>query len=89
MFLVTSGRGWVSVGGETREVRQGDVVYVPAGVEHQTVAASDEALEYLLYNAFLSDEKEGHATFAEHIEQVKALRRAQAEAGWRGADERP
>ena len=89
VFFVTSGRGWVSVGGETREVRQGDVVYVPAGVEHQTVAASDEALEYLLYNAFLSDEKEGHATFAEHIEQVKALRRAQAEAGWRGADERP
>jgi len=79
VFFVTAGSGHVSVGDETREVRKGDMVYVPAGVEHQTTASPDEDLEYLLFNAFLSDEKEGHATFAEHIEKVKEVRRAQAE----------
>ena len=80
-FFVTSGRGWVVVGDEKREVREGDVVFVPAGVEHQTVAADDKPLQYLLYNAFLSETKEGHRTFAEHIEKVKATRRAQADQG--------
>ena len=80
-FFVTSGRGWVVVGDEKREVREGDVVFVPAGVEHQTIAADDQPLQYLLYNAFLSETKEGHRTFAEHIEKVKATRRAQADQG--------
>lgn len=79
-FFVTAGRGWVVVGGEKRQVSRGDVVFVPAGEEHQTIAAPDQALEYVLYNAFLSEDKEGHATFAEHIEKVKATRRAQADA---------
>lgn len=79
-FFVTAGSGWVVVGDEKREVKVGDLVFVPAGVAHQTIAADDEDLEYLLYNAFLSDEKEGHASFAEHIERVKATRRAQADA---------
>jgi quercetin dioxygenase-like cupin family protein len=79
VFFVTAGRGRVTVGGETRHVRRGDVIFVPAGVEHQTIAAPDEPLEYLLYNAFLSEDKEGHATFAEHIEKVKATRRDQAD----------
>jgi len=78
-FFITAGRGWVVVGDEKREVRHGDVVFVPAGVEHQTIAAPEADLQYLLYNAFLSQEKEGHKTFAEHIEKVKAIRRAQAD----------
>lgn len=79
VFFVTAGSGWIRVGNERREVGKGDLIYVPAGVEHQSVASPHEALEYLLYNTFLSDEKEGHATFAEHIEKVKATRRAQAD----------
>ncbi len=78
-FFVTSGRGWVIVGDEKREIREGDVVFVPAGVVHQTIAADEAPLQYLLYNAFLSETKEGHRTFAEHIEKVKAERRAQAD----------
>lgn len=78
-FFVTAGSGWVVVGDEKREVRAGDVIFVPAGAEHQTIASDAEDLEYLLYNAFLSEDKEGHATFAEHVEQVKATRRAQAD----------
>ena len=79
-FFVTAGGGWVAVGDEKKRVSRGDVVFIPAGAEHQTIAGDDEDLEYLLYNAFLSDEKEGHATFAEHIEKVKSTRRAQADA---------
>jgi hypothetical protein len=56
------------------------VIFVPTGVLHQTIASPDEDLEYLLFNAFLDDEREGHATFAEHIQQVKATRREQADA---------
>jgi len=78
-FFVTAGRGWVVVGEEKRQVNEGDVVFVPAGVEHQTIAAPDAPLQYLLYNAFLTETKEGHKTFAEHIEKVKATRRAQAD----------
>lgn len=78
-FFITSGAGWVVAGGEKRRVRKGDVVFVPAGVEHQTIAAADEPLEYLLYNAFLTETREGHKTFAEHIQKVKSLRRAQAD----------
>ena len=77
---MTAGSGWVVVGDEKRAVKVGDLVFVPAGVAHQTIASDDEDLEYLLYNAFLSDDKEGHASFAEHIERVKATRRAQADA---------
>jgi len=79
VFLITSGTGWVSVAGEKRAVREGDLIFVPAGVLHQTTASPDEALEYLLYNAFLDDRKEGHATFKDHIEKVKSTRRAQAD----------
>lgn len=82
-FFITGGRGTVVVGPERREVRAGDVVFVPAGALHQTIAAADEALEYLLFNAFLTETREGHATFAEHIEQVKDTRRRQADAAQR------
>ena len=78
-FFVTAGSGWVVVGDEKRPVRCGDVVFVPAGVEHQTIAGADGPLEYLLFNTFLSDDKEGHKSFAEHIDKVKATRRAQAD----------
>ena len=80
-FFVTGGSGWVVLGDEKRRVSRGDVVFIPAAAEHQTIADDEEDLEYLLYNTFLSDEKEGHATFAEHIEKVKSTRRAQADGG--------
>ncbi len=80
VFLITSGRGWVRVADEQREVQKGDLIYIPAGIEHQTTASPDEDLQYLLYNTFLDDHKEGHATFKEHIEQVKSTRRSQAES---------
>jgi len=62
-------------------VKPGSLVYVPLGAEHQTIAAENEALHYILFNVFNNPEKEGHGTFAEHIEKVKHIRKQQAETG--------
>lgn len=81
IFYVTSGTGTVKVGAETFQVNPGDLVYVPLGMEHQTIASENEALCYILFNVFKGPEKEGHGTFAEHIEKVKNIRKLQAETG--------
>jgi len=81
IFYVTSGSGVVVAAGESFQVQAGHVVYLPAGVEHQTIAGNDEALHYILFNVFNNPEKEGHGSFAEHIEKVKAVRRQQADSG--------
>jgi mannose-6-phosphate isomerase-like protein (cupin superfamily) len=80
IFFITSGKGTVRVGGDSFSVKPHDFVYVPAGAIHQTCVAGQGPLEYLLYNAFLDADKEGHATFAEHIAAVKHIRRAQADS---------
>lgn len=79
-FLVTAGRGLVRIGGESFPAEPGDYFYVPAGVVHQTVnLQAEQRLEYFLFNAFLDADKEGHASFADHISKVKDIRRRQAE----------
>lgn len=78
-FLVTSGRGEVVIGPDRFPAAPGDFFYVPAGVVHQTVNLNaDQRLDYFLFNAFLDGDKEGHASFADHIDKVKATRKAQA-----------
>ncbi|MDW7679778.1 MAG: cupin domain-containing protein [bacterium] len=81
IFYVTSGTGVVKVGNKTFQVKPGDLVYIPLGMEHQTIAADHEALHYILFNVFNNPDKEGHGTFAEHIEKVKNIRKQQAETG--------
>jgi quercetin dioxygenase-like cupin family protein len=81
IFYITSGTGMVKVSKENFNVKPGDLIYVPLGVEHQTIANDQEALNYVLFNVFNNPEKEGHGTFAEHIEKVKNIRRQQAETG--------
>ncbi len=81
IFYVTSGTGMVRVGSENFNVKPGSLVYVPLGAEHQTIAGENEALHYILFNVFNNPEKEGHGTFAEHIEKVKHIRKQQAETG--------
>ena len=79
IFFVTAGTGSVRVGTETFRVQPRDFIYVPAGMEHQPIAAGPGPLQYLLFNAFLDADKEGHATFSAHIAAVKHIRRAQAD----------
>lgn len=79
-FLVTAGRGEVVIGGEKFPAAPGDFFYVPAGVVHQTINLNkDQRLDYFLFNAFLDSDKEGHASFAAHIDLVKETRRKQAD----------
>ncbi len=81
IFYITSGTGHVTVGAENFRVKPGDLLYVPLGVEHQTISDNNEDLNYILFNIFNNPEKEGHGTFAEHIEKVKHIRRQQANSG--------
>lgn len=77
-FLVTSGHGTVKLGDETFAAAPGSFFYVPAGMIHQTITQGDSPLVYFLFNAFLDTDKEGHASFADHIAKVKETRRQQA-----------
>ena len=49
ILQVTAGRGWICVdGGEARQIRQGDVVWIPANERHWHGAAHDS---YLVHTA--------------------------------------
>jgi mannose-6-phosphate isomerase-like protein (cupin superfamily) len=79
IFFVVSGAGKITIGGEAFEGKPQDLFYVPSGVTHQTNSTGQEPLGYILFNAFSNFDKEGHATFAEHIAKVKETRRKQAD----------
>ncbi len=81
IFYITSGEGKILLGDDEHDVRPGSVVYVPAGLVHRSTTTSRERLGYILYNIFLTTGKEGHATFKDHIDQVKKIRKMQAEKG--------
>ncbi len=84
VFFIYSGIGVVKLANDRYDVARGDVVYVPAGLVHQTVTER-EPLTYVLFNVFNDASKEGHATFADHIEKVKGIRKQQAEKGSAGS----
>jgi len=81
VFYIVAGEGIVEVGSDKFNVVPGNLIYVPAGLVHRTITTSDEPLGYILYNVFNSDDKEGHVSFADHIEKVKHIRRQQADSG--------
>ena len=47
IYFVLSGRGLVFVGADSREVRPGDTVWIPAGVPQKIRNLGDDALEFL------------------------------------------
>ncbi len=79
IFFVLAGEGDVIVGGQRFSASVGSLFYLPAGVIHQTITRGNSPLDYFLFNAFLDADKEGHASFAEHIAKVKNIRRRQAD----------
>jgi mannose-6-phosphate isomerase-like protein (cupin superfamily) len=81
VFYITNGKGVVKLGDESFPVAEGNLAYVPAGIVHQTITAGSEPLCYILFNIFNDPAKEGHATFKDHIEKVKQIRKQQAETG--------
>jgi len=81
VFYINSGEGIVRLGDKKFNVKPGNACYVPAGIEHQTITTGDESLCYILFNIFNTQDKEGHISFADHIEKVKQIRKEQAESG--------
>lgn len=81
IFYITSGEGRVVVGNDEFKVNPGALIHIPVGVVHQTITTGSEPLCYMLFNVFITEDKEGHASFAEHIEKVKNIRKKQAESG--------
>jgi mannose-6-phosphate isomerase-like protein (cupin superfamily) len=80
IFYVTDGEGIIVVGPARYAVKPGSLIYVPPTVVHQTIVTGDAPLSYFLFNAFVDGSKEGHASFADHIEKVKEVRRQQAQS---------
>jgi len=78
IFYITDGQGEIALGKDRYTVEPGHMVYVPPSVIHQTIVTGDTSLSYFLFNAFLDASKEGHASFSDHINKVKLLRRQQA-----------
>ncbi len=82
IFYITSGEGKILLADTEHDVKPGSLMYVPAGLVHRSTTTSAEPLGYILYNIFLTTSKEGHATFKDHIDQVKMIRKMQAEKGF-------
>lgn len=84
LFYVTDGVGKINLGDDVYNAKPGDLAFVPAGLVHQTITTTSEKLCYMLFNIFIDKGKEGHTTFADHIEKVKQIRKLQAESGVSG-----
>ncbi|KAL4867950.1 hypothetical protein BDV12DRAFT_197666 [Aspergillus spectabilis] len=79
VLLFTSGTGKAIVAGKEQSVKQGDVVIVPAGTQHQFLNAGDTPLEVVtIYSPAEHDPRTVHATKEEGDEQEE-----------RGEDEAP
>lgn len=85
VFFITEGDGTIDFGKESHPVKPGSLVYIPAGVVHQSITGN-YSLTYFLFNAFLDAHKEGHASFRDHIEKVKSIRQQQADTGSAASD---
>jgi mannose-6-phosphate isomerase-like protein (cupin superfamily) len=81
LFYVTNGVGKIHLGNDVYDASPGDLAYVPAGLVHQTITTTSEKLCYMLFNVFISQDKEGHTSFADHIQKVKQIRKLQAQSG--------
>jgi quercetin dioxygenase-like cupin family protein len=81
IFYIVSGEGFVSAESKKYQVSPGSLVYIPAGILHRTEVKSKIPLQYMLFNVFSNFDKEGHASFADHIKQVKNVRKSQADTG--------
>jgi mannose-6-phosphate isomerase-like protein (cupin superfamily) len=81
VFYIVSGQGKIVLGENYHEVKAGCLAYVPTGMVHQSITTSDVPLRYILFNVFNNPDKEGHASFKDHISKVKEIRKQQAESG--------
>ena len=57
VYYVISGQGQMTVNGETREIRDGDAVFIPAGDTHSIANTGKDFLVFLAFSAQLPEEK--------------------------------
>ncbi len=84
IFFVLSGTAEVIVSGQTFQVKPNDLIHVPLGAMHRTVVDVGQPLTYLLFNAFKDHQKEGKASFVDHLAEAKHVRRRQADEAAQG-----
>ena len=56
-FFILEGKGEVTIAGETKPVKPGDLVYVPRNTPHTTSTGNSE-LRYLCLNSMIDDMKD-------------------------------
>ncbi len=52
LYYIIRGRGRIRVGDETREFRDGDLIYIPVGAEHEIINDGEEIVEFLAFGGY-------------------------------------
>jgi mannose-6-phosphate isomerase-like protein (cupin superfamily) len=79
MFFATEGEATVTIAGHAHHLAVNSLLHVPMGAMHRTVVLGGRPHAYLLYNAFRDSDKEGKASFTDHLNEAKHIRRKQAD----------
>ncbi len=73
-IIVASGSGEIEIDGELVQLEKNNMFYVPATTVFQLINNKSEALELIVFSAFLTDDKEGCTSFTEYYSKTKASR---------------
>lgn len=57
VYYIISGRGTMSVDEETREIRDGDAVYIPAGALHSIANRGEDFLVFLAFSSQVGESR--------------------------------
>ncbi len=84
MFFATEGEAVVTIAGREHRLLPNRLLHVPTGAMHRTVVVGGQPHAYLLFNAFRDSDKEGKASFSDHLAEAKHIRRRQADEADQG-----
>ena len=84
IFFATEGEAVVTIAAHEHRLRPNSLLHVPMGAMHRTVVVGGQPHAYLLYNAFRDSDKEGKASFSDHLSEAKHIRRRQADEADQG-----
>jgi mannose-6-phosphate isomerase-like protein (cupin superfamily) len=84
IFFATEGEAVVTIANREFRLVPNAILHVPMGAMHRTVVVGGAPHAYLLFNAFRDSDKEGKASFSDHLSEAKHIRRQQADAANQG-----
>lgn len=79
IFFATEGEAIVTIASREYRLVPNAILHVPMGAMHRTVVVGGAPHAYLLFNAFRDADKEGKASFSDHLSEAKHIRRRQAD----------